>query len=146
MGILFTNRKLPTIHSESLPGRRSITSTYSYSEKWKKKKRYHFQNSFDEKTTWLLKVHVVCKINGVQRRIEHHFSCIVVASALIYAFLKFFVQALRTIFLESHWLLSHKIIFETMDKGESGMTPVAMCLINPRGFKNIGGAGDRLID
>ena len=33
MGILFTNRKLPSIHSESVPKIRSKPSTYSYTEK-----------------------------------------------------------------------------------------------------------------
>ena len=33
MGILFTNRKLPLIHSESEPRSRSKASTYSYAEK-----------------------------------------------------------------------------------------------------------------
>ena len=33
MGILFTNRKLPSIHSESVPRSRSKVSTYSYGEK-----------------------------------------------------------------------------------------------------------------
>ena len=33
MGILFTNRKLPSIHSESVPRNRSKASKYSYAEK-----------------------------------------------------------------------------------------------------------------
>ena len=33
MGIFFTNRKLPSIHSESVPRSRSKASTYSYAEK-----------------------------------------------------------------------------------------------------------------
>ena len=33
MGILFTNGKLPSIHSESVTGSRSKASTYNYAEK-----------------------------------------------------------------------------------------------------------------
>ena len=34
MSILFTNKKLPSLHSESIPRSRSKASTYSYAEKF----------------------------------------------------------------------------------------------------------------
>ena len=46
--------------------------------------------------------------------------------------LEFFSPVLGTIFLPSHWLLSHLTIVETTDSGDTGMNPVAMTIINPR--------------
>ena len=48
------------------------------------------------------------------------------ASALIQAFLGFFLPVLCTIFFPGHWLLSHVTIVETMDSNERGINPVAM--------------------
>ena len=36
----------------------------------------------------------------------------------------------RTIFFQSHWLISNITIVETTDSGEKGMNPVAMTIIN----------------
>ena len=44
MGILFTNRKLPTIQSESVPRSRSKASTYGHTEK-----NYQYQNCVFDK-------------------------------------------------------------------------------------------------
>ena len=49
-----------------------------------------------------------------------------------HTFLEFFEPVLCTIFFTSHWLLSHKTIVETMDRGEREMNPVTMTIINPR--------------
>ena len=54
------------------------------------------------------------------------------ASAPIQTFLEFFKPVLRTIFFQSHWLLSHITIVPTMDSSERGMNPVEMTIINPR--------------
>ena len=54
------------------------------------------------------------------------------ASALIHAFLDFFLPVLRTLFFPSHWLLSYINIVERMEGGERGMNPVAMTIIDPR--------------
>ena len=36
------------------------------------------------------------------------------------------------IFFPSHWLLSHRIIVETLDSGERRMNPIAVAIIIPR--------------
>ena len=42
------------------------------------------------------------------------------------------MEFFTTIYFPSHWLLSHTTITKTVDKGERGMNPVEMTLINPR--------------
>ena len=51
------------------------------------------------------------------------------ASVPIPAFLEFFLPVLGTIFVPSHWLLSHITIVKTVDRDEKGMN-VAMTIIN----------------
>ena len=48
-----------------------------------------------------------------------------------YPCLEFFLTVLCTIFFQSHWLLSHITIVETMDSGERGMNYDAMTIIIP---------------
>ena len=55
-----------------------------------------------------------------------------VACAPIYAFLEFFKPVLCTMFFPSHWLVSHKTIFETMESGERSMNPVAITITSSR--------------
>ena len=54
------------------------------------------------------------------------------ASAPIRAFLEFLLPVSCTVFLSSHWLLSHITIVETMDSGERRKNHVTMTIINPR--------------
>ena len=71
-------------------------------------------------------------IIGVSRRFQCYFGYMWAASAPTNAFLEFFLPVFHTIFFPSHWLLSYQIIAETMDRGERGMNPVEMTIINPR--------------
>ena len=54
-----------------------------------------------------------------------------VANAPFHAFLEFYQPVVSTIFIPSHWLLSHSTIVETTDSSERVMNPVAMTIINP---------------
>ena len=56
---------------------------------------------------------------------------IAVTNAAIYTCLKFFLPVLPTIFLLSHWQLSHITIIETMGSSEKGMNPLTLTIINP---------------
>ena len=68
-----------------------------------------------------------------------HFSYIAVASEPIHAFLEILLPGFCTVIFQSHWLLSHMNILETMISGEIETRPVAMTIINPQGIKTHAG-------
>ena len=75
---------------------------------------------------------MIDRLYGVKSYFQQYFSYITAASAPIHAFLEFFLPVLCTIFVPSHWLLSHVTIVETMDSVEGGINPVAMTFISPQ--------------
>ena len=64
--------------------------------------------------------------------IDAIFNIMAVTSAPINAFLEFFLPVPQTIFLRSHWLLSHITIVITIDSSERQMNPGAMTIVNPQ--------------